>query len=60
MTDTHRKKNPEPLIIPTIIQTMGSARSASTREVAEGDAQRVLEALVAEYGVEATVAALDK
>ena len=56
---THRDRNREPLIIKTVIDQKGDAWREETRKVAQTDAQRVLEALVAEHGVEATVQALD-
>ena len=56
---THRKSNREPLIVPTVIENKGEVWSEETRKVARTDAQRVLEALIAEYGVENTVDALD-
>jgi hypothetical protein len=56
---THRKANREPLIVSTVIAQKGDAWGEETCKVARTDAQRVLEALVAEYGVEAAVSALD-
>lgn len=57
---THRKGNHEPLILPTVIEQKGNAWSEETCKVARTDAQRILEALIAEYGVENAVQALDK
>jgi hypothetical protein len=59
IADTHRSRQPEPLITPTVIATKGDAWNPETQKIAASDAQRVLEALVAEYGVEAAVTALD-
>jgi hypothetical protein len=58
MASSNRKANPERLIIPTVIAAKADAWNASTREVAETDAQRVLEALIAEYGVDGAKQAL--
>jgi len=55
----HRATNPEPVILGKIIADKGTRWGEETRKVAQTDAQRVLEALVAEYGVEAAVRALD-
>jgi hypothetical protein len=60
MTDTHRSKRPQPLIIPTVIAQKADAWNSETQKVAASDAQRVLEALVAEYGIEAAIIALDR
>lgn len=57
---THRKGNHEPLILPTVIEKKGEAWGEETRKVARTDAQRILEALIAEYGVENAEQALDK
>ena len=57
---THRKGNREPLILPTVIGLKGDAWGEETRKVARTDAQRILEALIAEYGVENAEQALDK
>lgn len=56
----HRAANPEPVIVSKVIADKGAGWGAETQKVAQTDAQRVLEALVAEYGVEAAVRALDK
>ena len=56
---THRNQNRTPLILPTLIEQKGETWSEETRKVAQTDAQRVLEALVAEHGVDAAVQALD-
>jgi hypothetical protein len=58
MTTSPRRSRPEPLIIPTVIAAKGVTWNAATAEVAATDAQRLLEALVAEVGVEGTVTAL--
>ena len=59
MEGTHRDAHPEPLIVPTVMENKGADWGAETRRVAESDAQRVLEALIAEFGVEAATRALD-
>jgi hypothetical protein len=56
---SHRDKNPEPAIIEAVIRQKGSGWSQSTQDTARSDAQRILEALVAEVGVERAVQALD-
>lgn len=56
---THRDGSPEPLILPTVIAQKGEKWSAESRKVAQSDAQRVLEAMVAEYGVNGAVHALN-
>ena len=56
---THRKGNPEPLIVPSVLKLKGSEWGEETRKLAMSDAQRILEALVAEYGVENAIHALD-
>ena len=56
---THRDSNREALIIPTVIAHKGTSWGEETRKVAQTDAQRVLEAMVAEYGVDGAVRALD-
>ena len=57
---THRKANREPLLVPTVIAKKSESWGEETCKVARTDAQRVLEALIAEYGVENAVHALDK
>jgi len=57
---THRKINPEPQIISTVIEQKGNAWNEETRKVVRTDALRILEALIAEYGVENAVKAIDK
>jgi hypothetical protein len=59
MTDTHRKKHPETLIVPTVIAAKAAEWGLETQKVAAADAHRVLEALVAEFGVEGAVVALN-
>jgi len=56
---THRKKNHEPIILPVVIEQKGDSWGEETRKVVNTDSQRVLEALIAEYGVDNTVRALD-
>ena len=56
---THRNQNPEPLLVPTVIINKGPIWGAETQKVAQTDAQRVLEALMAEVGVEGEVSALN-
>lgn len=57
---THRKVNPEPQIVPTVIAQKGDDWNEETHKVVRTDAQRILEALIAEHGVENAVQALDK
>jgi hypothetical protein len=59
MEPTHRDVNPETLIIPAVIASKSASWNDETRKVAASDAQRVLEALVAEFGIERAVTALD-
>jgi hypothetical protein len=55
----HRAKHPEPLIIPEVIANKGACWNEETQRVARSDAQRILESMVAEFGVEAAVSALN-
>lgn len=48
-----------PMIVEAVIATKGDAWNESTRITARTDAERILEALVAEYGVEAAYRALE-
>lgn len=57
---SHRDKNPERAIVEAVILEKGSEWRKSTQDTARSDAQRILEALVAEVGVEHAVQALDK
>ena len=56
---THRKGNRKQLILSKIIEDKGDSWNEETRKVATTDAQRVLEALIAEYGVDNAARALD-
>ncbi len=56
---THRKTNPLPVIIEAVIQNKADDWNNATATVARTDAQRVLEALIAEYGIDAALQALD-
>jgi hypothetical protein len=56
---THRDRNPEPLILPAVLENKGTDWGESTRQLALTDAQRVLEAMIAVFGVEGAVRALD-
>jgi len=56
---SHRDHNPEPVILAAVIEAKGAAWGDETRKVAQTDALRLLEALVAEVGVDACVQALD-
>lgn len=56
---THRATNREAPIVNSVIEQKADGWSEETRKVARTDAQRVLEALVAEYGVVSTMQALD-
>ena len=51
--------NPMPVIIETVIERKAGEWNQSTATVARTDAQRVLEAMVAEYGINAAIQALD-
>jgi len=55
-----RKRKPQGLIVEAVIQQMEESWNDSTREVARTDSFRVLEALMAEYGIEGAMAALDR
>ena len=57
---SHRDRSPEPVILTAVIETKGAAWGEETRKVAQGDAQRLLEALVAEVGLDGCVQALDR
>ncbi len=59
MTDTHRSKNPQSLILAEVNRIKAGDWSTSTEQTAATDAQRILEAMVAEYGVDAAIQALD-
>jgi hypothetical protein len=56
---SHRDRHHQKLLVPAVIEQKGDMWNESTRTLALSDAQRVLEALIAEYGVDATVKALD-
>lgn len=56
---THRSNNREPLIVQTVIEQKATSWTEETRKVAQTDAQRILEAIVAEHGVGNCVRALD-
>ena len=58
MDQSPRRRQPEPLIIATIIDQKSLSWSDETRKVAGTDAERVLEALIAEVGIEGTRRAL--
>ncbi len=55
---TKRSKRPLPVIIESLIELKGKNWNKSTQEVVRTDAQRILEAMVAEYGVDGAVKAL--
>ncbi|MBM4032384.1 MAG: hypothetical protein FJ291_11425 [Planctomycetes bacterium] len=57
---SYRDRNPDRAIIEAVIQEQGSEWSRSTQDTARSDAQRILEALVAEVGIEGAVQALDR
>lgn len=57
---THRKGHPKPQIINAVIAMNADSWGTETQKVARTDAQRVLEAMIAEYGVAKAVLALDK
>lgn len=57
---TYRKINPEPQILSTVIEQKGDAWNEETQKVVRTDALRILEALIAEYGIENSVKAMDK
>ena len=56
---THRNDNRSSLIVPAVIAQKGDDWGDESRKVAQTDSQRVLEALVAEHGVDGAVQALD-
>jgi len=56
---SHRQNNPEQLILPKVIETKGTDWNDATQKVAQSDAQRVLEAMLAEFGLEEAIRALD-
>lgn len=53
-----RKSQPEALIVASVIAAKASSWNASTQKVAAEDAQRILEALVAEVGIDGARVAL--
>ena len=55
-----RKKKPQGLIVEAVSQQKGETWNESTREVARTDSSRVLESLMAEYGIEAAMEALNR
>lgn len=57
---SHRNSRPLPRIVEAVIAQRGAAWNESTQKVARTDAERILEALVAEAGVEGSVAALER
>jgi hypothetical protein len=57
---THRKSQRKPQILSAVFAAKGESWNAETHKVARTDALRILEALVAEYGVENAVQALDR
>ena len=57
---SHRDSNPEPLIIDVVIQRKSRSWNEASQKVARTDALRVLEALIAECGVDAATRALDR
>jgi hypothetical protein len=56
---TYRKKHPEPLIVSAVVENKRASWNAETQKVARTDAERVLEAMIAEFGVQKAVRALD-
>ena len=56
---SHRDTHPSRRIVDAVIDQKGDQWGESTRKVARSDAERILEALVAEYGVETAMLALD-
>jgi hypothetical protein len=56
---THRDARPRQLILDAVVAERDGRWSAETRRVARSDAQRLLEALIAEMGIEEAVRALD-
>ncbi len=55
---SHRGRHPEPNIVEQVVETKGADWNESTQRVARTDAIRLLEALVAEYGVDGSLSAL--
>lgn len=56
---SHRARRPRQRILATIITEKGDRWNDATRDVARSDAERVLEAMIAEHGVDNAVQALD-
>ena len=54
-----RDKNPRRTIVEAVIEKKGENWNDSTRKVVRTDAQRILESLIAEYGIEASVRAME-
>ena len=57
---SYRDRNHEKPIIAHLIEEKGAAWSEETRKVTWTDSQRILEALIAEIGIESSVSALDR
>lgn len=56
---THRDRNREPVILRAVCDAKAGCWHEETQKLAATDAQRVLEAMIAEYGVDGAINALD-
>ncbi len=57
---SHRDEKRQPVILTALIEQKGDTWNAETHKVVVADAQRILEAVVAELGVQACIHALDR
>ena len=57
---SHRQKNPRKNIVEAVIALQGDKWSEATRQTARSDANRILEALVSDIGVQGVVDAMDR
>lgn len=57
---SHRDQKRQPVILTALIEQKGDTWNAETHKVVMTDAQRILEAVVAELGVQACIDALDR
>lgn len=57
---SHRDQQRQPVILTALIQQKGDSWNEETHKVVMADSQRVLEAVVAEIGVQACIDALDR
>ncbi len=54
-----RDRHPRRTVVEAVIEKKGESWNDSTRKVVRTDAQRILESLIAEYGIEASVRAME-